>query len=61
MCNLCGRNPVGDEDFCYGCQAFICGTCADINLGLMGSHDIDDHLSETDDEGWAYEEEFEHD
>jgi hypothetical protein len=40
-CALCGKE-CENEDWCYGCGAFICDGCAD-NPDTMGDHDPEDH------------------
>ncbi len=37
----------GEENWCHGCQFYICDDCS-LNAGLMGRHDVMDHLDEED-------------
>lgn len=43
-CYFCGKHCT-EEDFCYGCQQYICEDCDE--TGIMGSHDPEDHRLES--------------
>ena len=40
-CYFCNRE-VGEDDFCFGCQQYICDKCDDSEQA--GDHEPEDHL-----------------
>jgi len=42
-CALC-KGPVDNDDYCFGCQHYICANC-DTGLPVV-DHDLDDHRPE---------------
>lgn len=43
-CYFCSRE-TNDDQYCHGCEHHICDEC-DVSLGLMGSHEPEEHLEE---------------
>lgn len=43
-CFQCGA-PCTDDNFCFGCKAFICDGC-DKAIMLMGQHEKEQHLED---------------
>ncbi len=44
-CYFCNK-PTTQEDFCYGCQQYICEEC-NTNADLpFGKHKVEDHQEE---------------
>jgi len=42
-CYFCGL-PCTDEDYCYGCQEFVCSKCDERGMELdFGGHLIEEH------------------
>jgi len=42
-CYFCGL-PCNDEDYCYGCQEFVCSKCDERGMELdFGGHLIEEH------------------
>jgi hypothetical protein len=46
ICDGCER-PVKAEDWCYGCEYYVCDTC-NVNDNVWGGHDVDDHYEEAE-------------
>lgn len=42
-CGLCARGQLGMDNFCYGCNQFICDECS-VNGSLGPVHDPEEHL-----------------
>lgn len=48
-CRFCAKTLTNDDQFCYGCKAYICEKC-DVNWNPpMGIHSPSVHLEEPDD------------
>ncbi len=42
-CYFCGL-PCTDEDYCYGCQEFVCSKCDERGMELaFAPHSIEEH------------------
>ena len=45
-CYFCGL-PCTDEDYCYGCQEFVCSKCDERGMELeFATHSIEEHKEE---------------
>jgi len=38
--------PCDDDDYCYGCGAYVCEACASVVDVPWGEHAPEDHLSD---------------
>jgi hypothetical protein len=45
-CEICTKDGLGKDDYCFGCRSFICEDCDRDPAGLAMTHEVEAHERE---------------